>query len=64
MLRPVLFHVRAREEVRALPRDVRLKLGSALMALQRGFNLGLPISRPMPIVMQGAEELRVLHENE
>ncbi len=59
MLRPVLFHVRAREEVRALPRDVRLKLGSALMALQRGFNLGLPVSRPMPIVMQGAEELRV-----
>ena len=46
MLRSVLFYVQARGEVRALPRDVRLKLGSALMALRRGFNLGLPVSRP------------------
>ena len=46
MLRPDLFPVRARDEIRALPRDVRLKLGSALMALRRGFNLGLPVSRP------------------
>jgi phage-related protein len=59
VLRPVRFRVRAREEVRALPSDVRLKLGSALMALQRGFNLGLPVSRPVPIVIQRAEELRV-----
>lgn len=59
MLRPVVFHVRAKEEVRELPRDVRLKLGRALFALQRGFNLGLPVSRPMPVVMQGAEELRL-----
>jgi len=46
VLRLVLFYVRARDEVRALPRNVRLKLGSALTALQRGFNLGLPVSRP------------------
>jgi phage-related protein len=54
-----VFHPRAKEEIRALPRDVRLKLGSALMALQRGFNLGLPVSRAMPIVMPGVEELRL-----
>ena len=59
MLRPVVFHIRAKDEIRALPRDVRLKLGSALMALQRGFNLGLPVSRAMPIVMPGVEELRL-----
>ena len=59
MLRPVVFHIRAKEEIRALPRDVRLKLGSALLALQRGFSLGLPLSRPMPVVMPGAEELRL-----
>jgi hypothetical protein len=46
VLRSVLFHVQAGGEVRALPRDVRLKLGSTLMALRRGFNLGLPVSRP------------------
>ena len=44
-LRPVLFHFRAKEEVRALPRDVRVKLGAALMALQRGFNLDLLLRR-------------------
>ena len=63
MLRPVVFHVRAREEIRALPRDVRLKLGSALFALQRGFSLGLPVSRPMPVVMSGVEELRLRGES-
>ena len=59
MLRAVLFHVRAKEEIRAFPRDVRLKLGSALMALQRGFHLGPPLSRAMSIVMPGVEELRL-----
>ena len=63
MLRPVLFHVRAQEEVRSLPRDVRVKLGYALMSLQRGFNLGMPLSRPMPIVGPGVEELRLRDES-
>ena len=63
MLGPVVFHLRAKEEIRALPRDVRLKLGSALLALQRGFNLGLPVSRPMPVVMPGVEELRLRGES-
>lgn len=59
MLRPVLFHVRARDEVRGLSRLVRIELGSALMALQRGFNLGMPHSRPMPTIGAGVEELRL-----
>ena len=63
MLRPVVFHIRAKEEIRAWPRDVRLKLGSALFALQRGFNLGLPVSRPMPVVMAGVDELRLRGES-
>jgi phage-related protein len=58
-----VFHIRAKEEVRALPRDVRLRLGSALLALQRGFNLGPPVSRPMPVVMPGVEELRLRGES-
>ena len=63
VLRPVVFHLRAKEEIRVLPRDVRLKLGSALFALQRGFNLGRPVSRPMPVVMPGVEELRLRGES-
>jgi phage-related protein len=58
-----VFHIRAKEEIRELPRDVRLKLGSALFALQRGFSLGLPVSRPMPVVMPGVEELRLRGES-
>ena len=63
MLRPVLFHIRAKEEVRALPKVVRVKLGSALMAMQRGFNLGMPVSKPMPAAGSGVEELRVHDES-
>lgn len=63
VLQPVVFHLRAKEEIRALPRDVRVKLGSALLALQRGFNLGLPVSRPMSVVMPGVEELRLRGES-
>ncbi len=59
MLRPVLFHPRAKAEIRALPKEARVKLGSALMALQRGFRLGMPISRPMPMVGAGVAELRL-----
>jgi phage-related protein len=62
-LRPIVFHIRAREEVRALPKDVRFRLGRALLALQHGFNLCIPLSRPMPIVAPGVEELRVRDEN-
>lgn len=63
MLRPVVFHLRARDEIRDFPREVRLKLGSALLALQRGFSLGLPVSRPMHIVAPGVEELRLRGES-
>ena len=33
------------------------------MALQRGFTLGMPLSRPMPTVAQGVQELRLHHES-
>ncbi len=62
-IRPVLFHWRAKDEVRVLPRDVRVKLGTALMALQRGFNLAMPLSRPMPAVRVGVDELRLRGES-
>lgn len=63
MLQPVLFHIRAQQEVRSLPRDVRVKLGNALMALQRGFSRGMSLSRPMPLVGAGVQELRLRDES-
>lgn len=62
MPRAVVFHLRAREEVRSFPKEVRIGLGRALMALQRGFSLGMPLSRPMPQVTRGVEELRLRDE--
>jgi phage-related protein len=58
-VRPVLFHPHARDEIRALPKEVRFRLGRALMALQLGHSLGMPLSRPMPSIAAGVAELRL-----
>ncbi len=57
-MRLVKIHKDAREVIRGFSKDVRMELGSALMKLQLGMKLGLPISRPMPDVFAGAYELR------
>jgi phage-related protein len=36
-----------------------VELGSALMRVQLGMTLGLPVSRPMPSVHPGAHEFRL-----
>jgi len=61
IVRPAIFHVQARAEIRALPKDVRFRLGRSLLALQYGYALGMPASRPMPAVAAGVNELR-LHD--
>jgi len=40
--RAVIFHPGARDEIRALPKEIRYRLGRALMALQLGYPLGIP----------------------
>ena len=59
VVRPVIFHARARDEIRSMPKEVRFRVGRALMALQRGYPLGMPLSRPMPSIGAGVAELRV-----
>jgi phage-related protein len=44
--------------IRGFSKEVRIEFGSALMKLQLGMTLGLPISRPMTTVYPGACELR------
>lgn len=41
------------------PEDVRRELGKAIFDLQRGEVLSMPLSRPMPSIAAGAEELRI-----
>lgn len=56
---PVIIHPKARDAIRAFPREVRDRLGKALYLLQAGDHLGMPLSRPMPSVATGVAELRL-----
>lgn len=41
---------------------VKRHLGKAIFDLQRGHSLGMPLSRPMPQVAVGVEEIRIRDE--
>jgi phage-related protein len=54
-----IFHPKARQSIGVFPDDVKRELGKAIFDLQKGNSLGMPLSRPMPSVALGVEELRV-----
>ena len=58
-MKPALFHPKARAVLRSFPEDVRREFGEAIFDLQKGVTLSMPLSRPMPSVAPGVEELRV-----
>lgn len=58
-MKKVLFHPKALEEFRELPKPVRKAFGELLRILQEGIAPGMPASRPMPTVAQGVDELRI-----
>lgn len=58
-VKPAVFHPQARAAIRRFPDAARLGLGQAVWDLQRGVRLGMPLSRPMPTVAPGVEELRI-----
>jgi phage-related protein len=53
------FHPKARAILQGFPASVRREFGKAIFDLQKGENLSMPLSRPMPSVAVGAEELRI-----
>jgi phage-related protein len=57
-VKKVIFHPKALGEFRDLPIAVRKAFGEMLRVLQEGINLGMPDSRPMPVVAIGVDELR------
>ena len=61
-VKPVDFHKKAREVVREFSKPIRRELGEALLKLQQGMHLLLPLSRPMPSIHSGAHELRLRDE--
>lgn len=58
-MRPAIFHPAAIGAIRGFPDDVRRSLGKAIWELQQGIHLTMPLSKVMPSVAAGVEELRV-----
>jgi phage-related protein len=58
-VRPVVLHPKAREAIRAFPKEARFRIGQGLFLLQSGETIPFPNSRAMPSVASGVSELRV-----
>jgi phage-related protein len=58
-LRPALFHPKALEAIRSFPKRARHDIGEAVLELQKGWRLTMPLSRPMRAVGLGVQEIRV-----
>ena len=58
-MKTAVFHLRARVAIRGFPEDVRRELGKVIFDLQKGEKISMPLSRPMPSMAAGVEELRV-----
>jgi phage-related protein len=58
-VKPAIFHSKARTILKSFPEEIRREFGKAIFDLQKGKKLVMPLSRPMPEVAAGAEELRM-----
>ena len=58
-MKSITFHPKALAFIRRQSPAIKREIGEALRDIQKGIRLGLPLSRPMPIVASGTHELRV-----
>ncbi len=58
-MKPAHIHSKARTIIKDFPEDVRRDLGKAIYDLPKGHHLSMPLSKPMPSVGKGVEELRI-----
>ena len=58
-LKKIKWNNKAREFVKSLDDETKIEIGSLLMILQSGENLGEPQSKPMKSIHAKAHELRV-----
>ncbi len=58
-MKAALFHPKVRDVLRRFPEEVRRELGKVIFDLQKGAKLSMPLSKPMPYVGPGVEELRI-----
>ena len=57
-MKSVAFHPMALKTIRGFPADVRKMIGQAILELQKGEKLFMPLSRPVKLVGPGVEEIR------
>ena len=57
-MKEVIFHPVALKIIRKFPVDVRKTIGQAILELQKGVKLSMPLSRPMKSIAPGVEEIR------
>ena len=62
-VKAAVFHPAAIVAIRSFPDEVRRELGKAIFELQKGERLSMPLSRAMPSVAPGMEELRIRDRN-
>ena len=58
-MKAIRIHPRVIREIEGLELPLRSRLTELLAMLADGQSLGMPVSRPMPIVDHGAHELRL-----
>lgn len=58
-MKPARFHPKAIAAIRCFPEGLRRELGKIIFDLQKGEKISMPLSRAMPTVAAGVEELRV-----
>ncbi len=58
-MKSALFHPKVRDILRGFPEEVRREIGKVIYDLQKGAKLSMPLSKPMPSVRSGVEELRI-----
>jgi phage-related protein len=58
-MKSAIFHPKAREIIKTFPLEVKKTIGKSILDLQKGYKLTLPLSKPMPSIGLGVEELRI-----
>ena len=58
-MKAIRIHRKVTKELEDLELSLKQKLAELLALLAEGENLGMPVSRPMPVVEHGVHELRI-----
>ena len=58
-MKALRIHKQVAKEIEGLDLVTRQRLTEALALLMSGENLGMPLSRPMPVIAHGAHEIRL-----